>query len=66
MEKIILQVYLIIVQENDHHHQQGINNSFLRILFFIFFSRPSSIRNLNSPGGADWNQSEEGIHLSTF
>ncbi len=33
--------------------------------FSVFFSRPSSTRNLNSPGGADWNQSEENLSVSS-
>jgi hypothetical protein len=68
VEKIILPVYRIIVQEKPHPHQQhGINNRSFRIHFIVFFScRPSSTRNLNSPGGADWNQSEEGIDFFLF
>ena len=37
----------------------GIHPLMLNFVSF-FFSRPSSTRNLNSPGGADWNQSEDG------
>jgi hypothetical protein len=62
VEKIILQVYLIIVQEKDQHHRQGKNNC-IGFFFIRWFFRPSAIRNLNSPGGADWNQSEEGIFI---
>ena len=65
VEKIILQVYRIIVQENDQRHQQG--RSILLVSFIpICVFRPTSTRNLNSPGGADWNQSEEGIHQIGF
>jgi hypothetical protein len=67
VEKIILPVYRIIVQEKPHPHQQhGINNRSFPISFIVFSCRPSSIRNLNSPGGADWNQSEEGIDFFHF